>query len=155
MMQNHGKYRRIISAKKTRSNTTLLFKCDVILFIFHTFYEVWRRAQEHRKLRHFSTAKKTQENTKVLYRLSVILYSRRVFDIYIYIYIYIYIFVVVCFLTVKLGDSNRSKIHVFYHSKLKVGIMTSSTSATELHFVCQICTFHRVCMAFDGAKRQQ
>ena len=61
MVQNHRKYRHIISAKKTRQNTRLLFTFAVVLYTFHTFYEVWCRAREHRKLRHFSTAKKTRE----------------------------------------------------------------------------------------------
>ena len=78
MVQNHRKYRHLISAKKTWQNTKLLFTFAVVLYIFHAFYEVWCRAREHRKLRHFNTAKKTRKNTMVLCRLSIILYFRRV-----------------------------------------------------------------------------
>ena len=83
MVQNHRKYRQVISAEKTRWNNILLFRCSVVLFIFHAFYKVWRRAREHRKLRHFSTAKKTRENTMILFRFSIILYLRRVFNMFL------------------------------------------------------------------------
>ena len=118
-----------------------MLKIGTILYISHAFYQVWPRARKHRKLRHFSAARKSNENTKLLHMLSVIVYCSRVFDMFL-----------MYFLTVERMIFDHAKKQANYNDKLRRVFAPRNASAIELHFVCQICTFHRDLSLFHGVR---
>ena len=61
----------------------------------------------------------------------------------------------VYFSTVKRVNFYHAKKQVNYNNKLRPPFRPRKPSAMELHFACQICTFHRDLSSFDDVKRQR
>ena len=125
MVQNHCKYRRIISVKKTRQNTRLLFKCDVICLYSTRFT---RFGVGLRNTVNCDTLAPQRKHEKTLrfytdYHLFCIL------DVF-------FICFCVYFSTVKRVNFDHAEKQVNYSAKLRRLFAPRNPSATELHFVC-------------------
>ena len=81
-------------------------------------------------------------HSRLLYRLSVILYFRCVFDM-----------LFTNFLTVKCVIFDHAEKQANYGENLRREFCPRNPSAVELHFVCQICTFHRDVPSLVGVQK--